>query len=116
MTGLQDDVRVAVPAWLEARLYVAAAFAVTGALVDRLEPPPAFTPLEDGLLAWDGTWYRAIADNGYVDADDPAVPVVEESSTAKSSANGRKGMLGTERIFSPLELERESSKRGVSGL
>ena len=67
------DVRAAATSWLEARLYVAAAFIVTDAVVDRLEPPPAFSPINDGLLAWDGTWYRQIAEVGYIDADDPAV-------------------------------------------
>ncbi len=65
--------RVAIATWLEARLYVAAAFIVTDAILERLEPPPAFTPLSDGLLAWDGTWYQRIADHGYADAADPAV-------------------------------------------
>ena len=30
-------------------------------------------PVDDGLLAWDGTWYDVIARNGYLDADDPAL-------------------------------------------
>lgn len=68
-----EALRIATAAWLEARLYVAAGFVVTAALVDRLRPAPAFTPFEDGLLAWDGTWYRLIADHGYAGADDPAV-------------------------------------------
>ena len=67
------DVRVATLVWLEARLYVATALVVTDAVIDRLEPPPAFTPVNDGLLAWDGSWYSQIADVGYLGADDPAV-------------------------------------------
>ena len=67
------DVRAAASTWLEARLYVATAFVVTDAVVDRLEPPPAFAPVNDGLLAWDGRWYQQIAEVGYADADDPAV-------------------------------------------
>ena len=65
--------RVALAAWAEARIYVAAAYIVTTAVVNRLEPPPGFTPVSDGLLAWDGRWYEAIAASGYVDAADPAL-------------------------------------------
>ena len=73
MQSWMPHVRVAVPSWLEARLYVAAAYVVTWAVIDRLEPPPDFSPIEDGLLAWDGSWYHQIAENGYADAADPAV-------------------------------------------
>lgn len=68
----RPGLRIAVAAWLEARLYVTAAFVVTDAIIDRLEPPPDFTPLSDGLLAWDGSWYHRIAEQGYLDATDPA--------------------------------------------
>ncbi len=71
-SGWKSDIRAAVPSWIEARLYVAAAFIVTNAVVDRLEPAPAFSPVSDGLLAWDGTWYRLIADQGYTSAHDQA--------------------------------------------
>ena len=56
--------------WTEARLYVATAYIVTWAILDRLEPPPAFSPIDDGLIPWDGTWYRDIALDGY---DSPAL-------------------------------------------
>ena len=65
--------RVALAAWAEARLYVAAAYIVTSAVINRLEPTPDFTPVSDGLLAWDGRWYEAIATGGYADAADPAL-------------------------------------------
>ena len=65
--------RVALAAWAEARIYVAAAYIITTAVVNRLEPPPDFTPVSDGLLAWDGRWYEAIATDGYADAADPAL-------------------------------------------
>ena len=68
-----EDLWSAGSAWLEARLYFAAAYVVTQAVVDRLRPQPAFTPIEDGLMAWDGRWYEGIVDNGYLDAADPAV-------------------------------------------
>lgn len=68
----RSDLRAAVPSWIEARIYVAAAFIVTNAIVDRLEPAPALSPVNDGLLAWDGTWYRLIAEHGYTSAHDQA--------------------------------------------
>lgn len=64
--------RLALATWLEARLYVLAAFVVTDAIIGRLEPPPTFTPLSDGLLAWDGSWFHRIAEQGYLEATDPA--------------------------------------------
>ena len=67
------SLRTALWAWIEARAYVAAAYIVTTAVVNRLEPPPSFTPASDGLLAWDGRWYELIATSGYAAADDPAV-------------------------------------------
>ena len=73
MSGSRTALRVALAAWAEARLYVAAAYIITTAVVNRLEPPPDFTPVSDGLLAWDGRWYEAIATGGYADAADPAL-------------------------------------------
>ena len=67
------SLRTALGAWVEARIYVAAAYIVTTAVVNRLEPAPSFTPVSDGLLAWDGRWYELIAVSGYAAADDPAV-------------------------------------------
>ncbi len=60
-------------AFVEARVYVAAAYIVSSAVTNRLQPAPAFSPLSDGLLAWDGRWYELIAAHGYGDASDPAV-------------------------------------------
>lgn len=73
MSGSRVALRVALAAWAEARLYVAAAYIVTTAVINRLEPPPDFAPASDGLLAWDGRWYEAIAAGGYADAADPAL-------------------------------------------
>jgi hypothetical protein len=57
------DVVVVLPAWIAARLLVAAAYVGARVISDRLgEHGPA---LGEGLLAWDGTWYRAIARSGY---------------------------------------------------
>jgi len=64
------DFIASLTSWTEARLYVATAYIVTWAILDRLEPPPAFSPIDDGLIPWDGTWYRDIAMDGY---DSPAL-------------------------------------------
>lgn len=66
------DIRAALPSWIEARVYVGTAFVVTMGIINRIKPPPAFSPVSDGLLAWDGTWYRLIAERGYVGATYPA--------------------------------------------
>lgn len=63
----------ALAAWIEARLYVAAAFLVTFSILDRLGPPAPEAPVGDGLLAWDGRWFEAIAADGYGGASDPAL-------------------------------------------
>ena len=63
----------ALAAWIEARLYVAAAFLVTFSILDRLGPPTPDAPIGDGLLAWDGRWFEAIAADGYDGASDPAL-------------------------------------------
>lgn len=56
---------VATTSWFEARLYVAAAYVSSVAIFDRFQPPPTLAPINAGLLAWDGAWYREIATNGY---------------------------------------------------
>lgn len=73
MSSRTTSLRVALGAWAEARLYVTAAYIVTTAVVNRLEPAPDFSPVSDGLLAWDGRWYESIAVDGYADAADPAL-------------------------------------------
>lgn len=70
MSGWRRDFIASLSSWTEARLYVATAYLTTWALLDRLEPPPAFSPIDDGLIPWDGTWYRDLALDGY---DSPAL-------------------------------------------
>lgn len=67
-----QDLITAGLAWAEARVYVVAAFVITDAVLDRIEPRPE-APVDLGLLAWDGDWYRRIAEVGYAGADDPAI-------------------------------------------
>ncbi len=63
--NLGQDFKAALAGWVEARIYVAVAYITTLAIVDRLEPSPAFSPVDDGLIPWDGTWYRDLASQGY---------------------------------------------------
>ncbi len=63
--GWRQGFAVASLSWLEARLYVAAAYVTSAAIFDRFQPPPNLAPINAGLLAWDGAWYREIATNGY---------------------------------------------------
>jgi hypothetical protein len=63
--GLVGDVVAVLPAWLVARVLVVAAYVVAVAVADRLTPGSRPTPLTEGLIAWDGTWYRDIATLGY---------------------------------------------------
>nr|NIR39311.1 hypothetical protein [Actinomycetota bacterium]NIS34020.1 hypothetical protein [Actinomycetota bacterium]NIT97205.1 hypothetical protein [Actinomycetota bacterium]NIU20882.1 hypothetical protein [Actinomycetota bacterium]NIU68827.1 hypothetical protein [Actinomycetota bacterium] len=65
MTAWRRDLRVSLATWAEARLYVGTAYIVTWAVLERLEPPPDFAPIDDGLIPWDGTWYRDLAAKGY---------------------------------------------------
>lgn len=64
-TNWRQDLRVAAAGWIEARIYVAAAYAVTLAVIDHLDPAAASYPVDDGLLPWDGAWYRDLANSGY---------------------------------------------------
>lgn len=62
---LLEELRdVAVP-WITARLLLAVAFVTAVAVADRLLPGARPTQLTEGLVTWDGTWYREIALHGY---------------------------------------------------
>jgi hypothetical protein len=60
-----DDLREVVPPWITARLLVLAGFVVAYAVADTLVPDARPAQLDEGLLSWDGTFYRDIADDGY---------------------------------------------------
>jgi hypothetical protein len=59
------DVVAVLPAWLVARLLVATAYVVSIVIADRLTPGARPFQIDEGLLTWDGTWYRDIATGGY---------------------------------------------------
>lgn len=61
----RQDFRVAAAGWVEARIYVAAAYVVSLAVIDHIDPPPGRSPVDDGLIPWDGAWYRDLASLGY---------------------------------------------------
>lgn len=60
-----DDVLAVLPAWVVARVLVGAGAIVAVVVADRLTPGAHPHQLSEGLLAWDGTWYRDIARGGY---------------------------------------------------
>ena len=60
-----QDARAVLPAWIAARVLVALAYALAWAVAESTAPGWRPQAWRDGLVAWDGTWYRAIALEGY---------------------------------------------------
>ena len=58
------------PAWVVARVLVAVALIIAHLSVRSFRPdnPVALQRVRDGLLSWDGGWYRSIAEHGYATA------------------------------------------------
>jgi len=63
--SLRDDLRVVLIPWVVVRLLIAVGFISAYAISEHLVPDARPTALTEGLIAWDGTWYRDIADLGY---------------------------------------------------
>jgi hypothetical protein len=63
-SAIGHDVVAVLPAWITARVLVVAAYVLAVAVSNRLvgQHPEQ---LDNGLLAWDGTFYRDIATGGY---------------------------------------------------
>jgi len=61
-----DDLRVVLPSWLSARIFVALAFILAVSVADHWVPGARTVPMRQGLLAWDGSFYRSIATDGYL--------------------------------------------------
>jgi hypothetical protein len=77
MTGsttrrLVDDLRVVVPAWVVARVLVAAGMVAARLVAGRGSGVRPAT-IDQGLMAWDGGWYRLLVEVGYGDAPREAV-------------------------------------------
>lgn len=68
-------VRVALPAWVLARVLVAVAWLTARYLEQhgRLDDALAHTTVRQGLLAWDGAFYADIARHGYAALPEPAL-------------------------------------------
>lgn len=71
--ALRDDLRDVLPAWVTARLLVAAGFVVALATADTLVPGARPAQLDEGLMSWDGTFYQGIAERGYAALADAPV-------------------------------------------
>jgi hypothetical protein len=63
--GLLADLRAVIVPWLTARALLLAGFLTAYAASDHLLPGAHPNQLTEGLVAWDGTWYRDIAAHGY---------------------------------------------------
>jgi len=63
--GLVADLRAVALPWLTARVLVLIGYCPAFAMSDRLVPGARPNQLTEGLIAWDGTWYRDIAAHGY---------------------------------------------------
>jgi hypothetical protein len=59
------DLAAALPPWLVARALVGLAWAVAIVAADELSPEGRPYHLQQGLFAWDGTFYRDITERGY---------------------------------------------------
>lgn len=71
--GLVDDLRAVALPWLTARALVIVGYCAAFAISDRLTPGARPNQLTEGLIAWDGTWYREIAARGYQALPDEAL-------------------------------------------
>lgn len=61
----REDLQVTLPAWLAARALVAVAYILALGVAHRWYAAGTTTQLHEGLIAWDGTFYRDIATVGY---------------------------------------------------
>ena len=79
---VRRDLRAAVVPWAVARVLVVGSLALTRFAVDHLEHAVRPVQLGQGLFAWDGAFYREIAEHGYGAAHSetlrffPLVPLV----------------------------------------
>lgn len=65
LRALGEDLRAIAIPWLTARALILTGFLAAYAIADRLVPTDRPNVLTEGLVAWDGTWYRDIASYGY---------------------------------------------------
>lgn len=65
LRGVLLDLREVIIPWLTTRVLIAIGFVTAYAASDHLAPLNRPNVLTEGLIAWDGTWYRDIAEFGY---------------------------------------------------
>lgn len=62
---VRPDVEAALPAWATARALAAAAYVLSIVAAEHLQDGTRTVQLRQGLFAWDGGFYRGIAEHGY---------------------------------------------------
>jgi hypothetical protein len=62
---VRRDVRAAVAPWVVARVLVIGSLALSRHVFTKIGTPPSPIALRQGLFAWDGAFYRSIAEHGY---------------------------------------------------
>jgi hypothetical protein len=62
---LLADLRLVLVPWLTVRALLVIAYVTAFAIAERVLPGARPDALGEGLVAWDGTWYRDIASHGY---------------------------------------------------
>jgi hypothetical protein len=72
-TAIAPDLRAALPGWVAGRVLVALAALLADFAIDRWRREAGPPPMRYGLFAWDGNFYRAIAEHGYLAIDDEAI-------------------------------------------
>jgi hypothetical protein len=70
---LRRDLRIAVLPWIISRVIVLAALGTARFLHEDVSSLPRPIPLAQGLFAWDGGWYRTIAEFGYTGVHESAL-------------------------------------------
>tara|TARA_B100000686_G_scaffold228985_1_gene236334 strand:- start:32 stop:1144 length:1113 start_codon:yes stop_codon:yes gene_type:complete len=64
--NLLDDLCVTFPAWLVGRLLVGLSWLVANFITDNFQSSSEIVPrVNEGLMAWDGNWYRSLLVGGY---------------------------------------------------
>src|SRR5687767_8184713 len=71
--GLWPDLRVVLLPWVVARVLVGVAYVVAIVVADELTPGGRPYHLQQGLFAWDGTFYRHITNVGYRGVEEEAL-------------------------------------------
>ena len=73
LRGVAPDLRIALVPWAVARVLVGAAYLVAIVVADELTPGDRPYHLQQGLFAWDGTFYRDITNLGYGGVEEEAL-------------------------------------------